>query len=104
MDSWCLLRSESYRRPGSATILAALGGINPGAEVFPRRSPAKSFQEEIMHRTIALAFGLAALAAAPAWSQAPQRPQIQTTKVDGTDNVYIFRNGNHQSIFVVTSE
>jgi glyoxylase-like metal-dependent hydrolase (beta-lactamase superfamily II) len=24
--------------------------------------------------------------------------------VDGTDNVYIFRNGNHQSIFVVTSE
>ncbi len=57
-----------------------------------------------MHRTIALACGLAVLAAAPAWAQAPQRPQIQTTKVDGTDNVYIFRNGNHQSIFVVTSE
>jgi glyoxylase-like metal-dependent hydrolase (beta-lactamase superfamily II) len=33
-----------------------------------------------------------------------QRPQIQTTKVDGTDNVYIFRNGNHQSMFIVTSE
>jgi len=49
------------------------------------------------------ACGLAALSAA-AWSQAPQRPQIQTTKVEGTDNVYIFRNGNHQSIFVVTSE
>jgi hypothetical protein len=24
--------------------------------------------------------------------------------VEGTDNVYIFRNGNHQSIFVVTKE
>jgi glyoxylase-like metal-dependent hydrolase (beta-lactamase superfamily II) len=57
-----------------------------------------------MQRTLALAFGLAVLAAAPASSQQPQRPQIQTTKVEGTDNVYIFRNGNHQSIFVVTSE
>ena len=38
----------------------------------------------------------------PAQAQAPARPQIATTKVDGTDNVYIFRNGNHQSMFVVT--
>ena len=52
----------------------------------------------------ALAWGLAALAATPAWGQQPQRPQFQTTKVDGTGNVYIFRNGNHQSIFVVTPE
>jgi len=37
-------------------------------------------------------------------AQAQQRPQIETKKVEGTDNVYIFRNGNHQSIFVVTSE
>ena len=35
-------------------------------------------------------------------AQAQQRPQIETKKVEGTDNVYIFRNGNHQSIFVVT--
>ena len=35
---------------------------------------------------------------------APQRPQIETRKVDGTDNVYIFRNGNHQAMFVVTKE
>ncbi|HKB63526.1 MAG TPA: MBL fold metallo-hydrolase, partial [Burkholderiales bacterium] len=27
-----------------------------------------------------------------------------TTKVDGTDNVYVFRYGNHQSMFVVTPE
>ena len=33
-----------------------------------------------------------------------QRPPFQTTKVEGTDNVYIFRNGNHQAMFVVTSD
>ena len=37
-------------------------------------------------------------------AQAQQRPQIETNKVDGTDNVYIFRNGNHQSMFVVTKD
>jgi glyoxylase-like metal-dependent hydrolase (beta-lactamase superfamily II) len=38
-------------------------------------------------------------------AQAPaaERPPIATTKVAGTDNVYIFRNGNHQSMFIVTS-
>jgi glyoxylase-like metal-dependent hydrolase (beta-lactamase superfamily II) len=30
------------------------------------------------------------------------RPAIETTKVPGTDNVYIFRNVNHQAMFVVT--
>ena len=51
---------------------------------------------------------LACLAAAlPAWAQAPTapaRPPIETRKVDGTDNVYIFRNLNAQSIFIVTKE
>jgi len=58
-----------------------------------------------MHRTIPAAL-LCVLAAAPAWAQgqAAPRPQIATTKVPGTDNVYIFRNGNNQSIFVVTNE
>jgi glyoxylase-like metal-dependent hydrolase (beta-lactamase superfamily II) len=48
----------------------------------------------------------AVLAAAVAAQQpAPQstRPPFATTKVDGTDNVYIFRNGAHQAMFVVTS-
>src|SRR5439155_25908238 len=40
--------------------------------------------------------------AAAAQQAAP--PPFATTKVDGTDNVYIFRNGNHQSMFVVTSD
>ena len=42
--------------------------------------------------------------AAPAPSAAPARPATAVTKVDGTDNVYIFRNGGHQAMFVVTSE
>jgi len=43
-------------------------------------------------------------ATAPVAAQQPQRPQIETTKVEGTDNVYIFRNGNHQAMFVVTRD
>jgi len=34
----------------------------------------------------------------------PARPAFATTKVDGTDNVYIFRNGGHQAMFIVTEE
>ena len=34
----------------------------------------------------------------------PSGRRFETTKVDGTDNVYIFRNGNHQAMFVVTKE
>ena len=61
-----------------------------------------------MKRTFiaALGCGLAA-AASTAWSQAPApapRPPFATTKVEGTDNVYVFRYGNHQSMFVVTPE
>ena len=41
--------------------------------------------------------------AAPAWAQTA-RPQIETRKVDGADGVYIFRNGNHQAMFVVTPD
>src|SRR3954469_5107971 len=45
---------------------------------------------------------LACALAAPALAQ--QRPQIEVKKVDGTEGVYVFRNGNHQSMFVVTSD
>ena len=42
---------------------------------------------------------------APAHAQQPaKRPAIETTKVPGTDNVYIFRNVNSQSMFIVTEE
>jgi glyoxylase-like metal-dependent hydrolase (beta-lactamase superfamily II) len=45
----------------------------------------------------------AALLGGSAQAQQPQRPPFETTKVEGTDNVYVFRYGNHQSMFVVTS-
>jgi glyoxylase-like metal-dependent hydrolase (beta-lactamase superfamily II) len=52
---------------------------------------------------LALLAAVAATAfAAPAAAQQPQRPTFQTTKVEGTDNVYIFRYQNHQAMFVVT--
>jgi glyoxylase-like metal-dependent hydrolase (beta-lactamase superfamily II) len=56
------------------------------------------------HRTL-IALPIAALASAIAGSaiaQTPAAPPFATTKVEGTDNVYIFRYQNHQSIFVVT--
>ena len=35
---------------------------------------------------------------------AGQPPPIATTKVEGTDNVYTFRNGNSLAMFIVTNE
>ncbi|KFC70129.1 hypothetical protein FG93_03144 [Bosea sp. LC85] len=40
--------------------------------------------------------------APPAPTPAPSPPPFATTKVDGTDNVYVFRYQNHQAMFVVT--
>src|SRR5262245_36616544 len=40
----------------------------------------------------------------PAAPPAAQRPMFATTKVEGADNVYVFRYGNHQSMFITTSE
>jgi glyoxylase-like metal-dependent hydrolase (beta-lactamase superfamily II) len=56
------------------------------------------------HFIVSMALGVAALTGLPAWSQtATPPPTFATTKVEGTDNVYIFRYLNHQSMFVVTS-
>jgi glyoxylase-like metal-dependent hydrolase (beta-lactamase superfamily II) len=49
--------------------------------------------------TILVAVGLGVAAHA----QQPAPPPFATTKVDGTDGVYVFRNGGHQAMFVVTS-
>jgi glyoxylase-like metal-dependent hydrolase (beta-lactamase superfamily II) len=52
----------------------------------------------------ALGAALLAFAGFTAHAQAPARPAIQTTLVPGTNNVYVFRNVNHQAMFVVTSD
>ncbi len=54
--------------------------------------------------TAPLAAALLAVTAVPALAQQPPRPQIAVTKVEGTEGVYIFRNGNHQAMFVVTKD
>src|ERR1043166_3886345 len=71
----------------------------------PRPAPRRIIREETTMSMRSLATAALALVtlALPAAAQG-QRPQIATTKVDGTDNVYIFRNGNHQSMFVVTKD
>src|SRR6202022_1722828 len=51
-----------------------------------------------------LAIALIASTATTAAQSQPQRPQFQTTKVESTDNVPIFRYANHQSMFVVTKD
>jgi glyoxylase-like metal-dependent hydrolase (beta-lactamase superfamily II) len=61
-----------------------------------------------MYRTV-LTLIACALLTAQAFSQGQpaagaQAQPITATKVDGTDNVYAFRNGNSQAMFVVTSE
>ena len=37
-------------------------------------------------------------------AMAQNAPAVSTTKVDGTDNVYVFRYGGHQSMFIVTKD
>jgi glyoxylase-like metal-dependent hydrolase (beta-lactamase superfamily II) len=58
-----------------------------------------------MNMRTAIAAALAVTVAAGAGlAQTPTtRPPIEVTKVEGTDNVYVFRNVNHQAMFVVTS-
>ncbi|HSF57798.1 MAG TPA: MBL fold metallo-hydrolase [Candidatus Binatia bacterium] len=64
-----------------------------------------------MSRILAvIAYGILALTmlGRPAQAQQPQEqppkpPPFATTKVEGTDNVYVFRYGNSQAMFVVTS-
>jgi glyoxylase-like metal-dependent hydrolase (beta-lactamase superfamily II) len=52
----------------------------------------------------ALVLGAAVQAQQPAAPAAkPARPTFETTKVEGTDNVYVFRYLNRQAMFVVTS-
>ena len=43
-------------------------------------------------------------APAPAPAAPPAPPLFSTTKVEGTDNVYIFRYQGHQAMFIVTPE
>jgi glyoxylase-like metal-dependent hydrolase (beta-lactamase superfamily II) len=66
-------------------------------------TPMEEYVSRIVCASLSAALAVA-LFAAVAQAQQPARPQIQTTKVEGTDGVYIFRNGGHQAMFIVTPE
>ena len=58
-----------------------------------------------MQRKTLIALSIATLVstiAGTAMAQTPAAPPFATTKVEGTDNVYIFRYQNHQAMFIVT--
>jgi len=55
-----------------------------------------------MRFQMALAATLSLALTGPALAQATTQPTFATRKVDGTDNVYIFRYMGHQSMFIVT--
>jgi glyoxylase-like metal-dependent hydrolase (beta-lactamase superfamily II) len=57
-----------------------------------------------MLRVFVAGVAISAALIATAQAQTPSPPPFATTKVDGTDNVYIFRYGGHQSMFIVTPE
>jgi glyoxylase-like metal-dependent hydrolase (beta-lactamase superfamily II) len=64
-------------------------------------------QEDEMRLTIGNGLGIAISAfviGGSALAQQPARPAVETKKVEGTDNVYVFRNGGAQSMFVVTND
>jgi glyoxylase-like metal-dependent hydrolase (beta-lactamase superfamily II) len=51
-----------------------------------------------------LATSAALFFAVAAQAQQQPRPVFETTKVEGTDNVYVYRHQNNQAMFVVTSD
>jgi glyoxylase-like metal-dependent hydrolase (beta-lactamase superfamily II) len=64
-----------------------------------------SREDRHMQRQALIVLFIATLAspiAGPAMAQTPAAAPFATTKVEGTDNVYIFRYQNHQSMFIVT--
>jgi glyoxylase-like metal-dependent hydrolase (beta-lactamase superfamily II) len=57
-----------------------------------------------MSRALVAGMLITAALTATAQAQAPAPPPFATTKVEGTENVYIFRFGGHQSMFIVTPQ
>jgi glyoxylase-like metal-dependent hydrolase (beta-lactamase superfamily II) len=109
-----------YTKPGAGEALARIcaTNCNPSRTLFILRRRVcvgirsdRPFIEhsgdEPMSRTVLALVSAVLLSASlttAVQAQQPARAPFATTKVAGTDNVYIFRNGNHQAMFVVTSD
>jgi glyoxylase-like metal-dependent hydrolase (beta-lactamase superfamily II) len=57
----------------------------------------------MIRASIKLAAAAAVAVGLSSAATAQNRPPIETQKVEGTDNVYVFRNQNHMSMFIVTN-
>jgi glyoxylase-like metal-dependent hydrolase (beta-lactamase superfamily II) len=60
--------------------------------------------EETMLRRLLMFASAFAVTASVAHAQQAERPPIAATKVEGTEGVYVFRNVNHQAMFIVTND
>jgi glyoxylase-like metal-dependent hydrolase (beta-lactamase superfamily II) len=83
----------------SAGLLKGRG--NPSAKSLRIRNSGGTIMLRIGFAGVTMAIVVGILAV-PACAQQAAPPPVATTKV--TDNVYIFRYGNHQSMFVVTPD
>src|SRR4028119_2145796 len=72
------------RAPVAVLVVSLLAAGSSSAQQGPAPTPAAPAQ--------------------PAPAAPPAPPPFATTKVEGTENVYVFRYGGHQSMFVVTPE
>ena len=107
----CYLTTFSFQAP---RLYRALGyqvawevkGFPQGIVKYEMVRPLTASHHELEERMLrnALLLIAAGAVAAVALAQQPARPPFATTKVEGTDNVYIFRNGGHQAMFIVTDE
>ena len=57
----------------------------------------------VLHAIACVVFAVVILGGQIQAQEQPKPPPFATTKVEGTDNVYVFRYGNSQAMFVVTS-
>jgi glyoxylase-like metal-dependent hydrolase (beta-lactamase superfamily II) len=72
------------RAPVAVLVVSLLAAGSSSAQQSPAPTPAAPAQ--------------------PAPAAPPAPPPFATTKVEGTENLYVFRYGGHQSMFVVTPE
>jgi glyoxylase-like metal-dependent hydrolase (beta-lactamase superfamily II) len=72
------------RAPVAVFVVSLLAAGSSSAQQSPAPTPAAPAQ--------------------PAPAAPPGPPPFATTKVEGTENLYVFRYGGHQSMFVVTPE
>ena len=94
VNSWSRQARGTFNGSAASGECRRLCGVNRAGE------------ERIMHNKtlITLLIGVVTTGLSGSAGPGPAAPLFATTKVEGTDNVYIFRYGNHQAMFIVTKD